>query len=85
MVTIKKEEFVRMDSRAIQTYLNKVYAMFQDRQKGCSDCIPDGIDMALHSIIALTQWDQEVWTQEAHFNVMSREDVLAVFDNTNNI
>lgn len=85
MVTLTKPEFESLDDRAIKTYLYKVYALFQSRQKGCTNEIDTSLDMSLHGIMAFTQWTQEYWTGEAEFNVLTSLDVLATFDNINQI
>ena len=74
-----------MEDAAVRSYLNKVYANYEQSKRGCSTCSTDDLDIALHCIVAFTQYDTEEWTQEGHFNVLSSYDVGEIFDNSNRI
>lgn len=85
-LTVTKTEFDRMDDSAVRTYLSKVYSLYQQLQRGCCTCNSDSIDISLHSVVAFTQWTQEQeFTGEGSFNVLSTHDLLATFDNSNSI
>lgn len=85
MLTLQENEFVSIENRAERVYIDKVWALYENRTRGCSDCEDSSIDMALHSIVSLTQWQQDEWTGEGMFNVLNSTDIFSIFNNTNNI
>lgn len=85
MLTLQENEFVSIENRAERAYIDKVWALYENRTRGCSDCEDRSIDMSLHNIVSLTQWQQDVWTGDDMFNVLTSADVFSIFSNTNNI